>query len=78
MKPVEDWRSGWKWLSVHCMTLAIAVQGAWMWLPPDLKSTLPQEIVSGISIGLLVLGVIGRFVKQEKKDGNDPDSAGQP
>jgi len=78
MKLVDDWKQGWRWLSVHCMTLAIAVQGAWMWLPPDLKATLPQQVVSGVSLGLLVLGVIGRFVKQEKKDGSIPDSNQQP
>lgn len=70
MKPrfVDDWRDCWRWFSVHCMTLATAVQTTWLMLPPDLKTTLPDGLVNKVSIGLLVFGVIGRLVKQEKKD----------
>lgn len=68
MKPrfVDDWRDCWRWFSVHCMALATAVQSTWLMIPQDLKETIPDGIVNKVSIGLLVLGVIGRLVKQEK------------
>jgi len=63
---VDNWRSAWRWLSMHCMALALALEGAWRFLPEDLRGRLPDEWVSTISIVLLVLGIAGRLIKQEK------------
>ena len=68
MKIIEDWKSCWRWLSVQAMVLAGAVQGAWAFIPDDLKSSMPHGIVQGATIALLVLGVAGRLVDQSKKD----------
>lgn len=65
-KPVEDWRKSWKWFSVQSMTLAAAIQGAWMTMPEDMKSSVPQSLVSYVTIALMVLGVIGRLVQQDE------------
>ena len=65
-KPVEDWRKSWKWFSVQSMTLAAAIQGAWMAMPEDMKSSVPQSWVSYVTIALMVLGVIGRLVQQDE------------
>ncbi len=69
MKPklVEDWKQCWRWLSVNCMVLAGAVQGAWIYIPEDLRRSMPENLVTGITMGLLVLGVMGRLVKQGKR-----------
>ena len=61
---VENWRSARKWISLNCMTLAGAVQGAWVYIPADMKSTVPPNLVGGVTIALLVLGVLGRFIQQ--------------
>ena len=61
---VEDWNQAWKWASVNCMALAAAVQGAWLYIPNDMKASIPQKLVSGVTIALLVLGVIGRLTKK--------------
>lgn len=57
---IEEWRSAWKWMSVNCMALVVAIQLTWVNMPPDLKSALPDGLVNYVSIGLLVLGVFGR------------------
>lgn len=73
MQLVEDWRKAWKWFSVHAMVYAAAIQGTWLQLPDDIKTRVPESLVSGATIALLVLGVIGRIVKQEKdEDDNKP------
>lgn len=65
MKLVKDWKECWKWFSVHCMVVATAVQGAWMFIPADLKSNLPTELAVILTLALLVLGLIGRLVDQK-------------
>lgn len=67
MKLVENWRSAWRWISVHCMIWAAAIQGAWEVCPPDLKAGMPPKLVTYVTLALLALGVAGRLVKQEPK-----------
>lgn len=64
---VDEWRSAWRWISVNCMVLAAALQGAWMNLPDDMKAALPQNAVHWSSLALLVLGVAGRVTQQGPK-----------
>ncbi len=72
IKLVEDWRKAWKWFSVNVMVAAAAIQGAWLQIPEDMKSHIPEALVSGVTIGLLVLGVAGRIVKQGGEDDKQP------
>lgn len=67
MKLVDDARKAWGWLSMQCMGLALALQGAWEIVPDDLKAGIPPKAVTGITVGLLVLGMVGRLVKQSEK-----------
>lgn len=69
MKLVENWRDGWKWLSMHCMIVAGALQGAWVYVPDDMKQMVPHHLVSVLTIVLLGLGVVGRLVKQDTSNG---------
>lgn len=48
------------------MTLAGAIQGAWLFVPEDMKSTIPPNVVQWTTLALLGLGVAGRLVKQQK------------
>lgn len=66
MKLVEDWKDCYKWMSVNCMVVAGSIQGAWVYIPDDLRASVPQKLVTAITIGLLALGVIGRLLKQDK------------
>ena len=61
---VDDWKRSWRWFSVNCMTLAASIQGAYMALPYTMQQTIPLSLVSSITISLLVLGIVGRLVKQ--------------
>lgn len=67
MKLVDNARQAWKWFSVQAMTLAAAIQGAWMFIPDDLRTSIKPEIVQVLTIALLVFGVAGRLVKQSDK-----------
>lgn len=69
MKPalIPDWRDAWRWFSVQAMTLAVALQGAWLAVPDDLRVTVPPLVAHGITIGLLVFGIVGRLIDQPIK-----------
>lgn len=74
MNLIQDWKQAWKWASMNCMVGATALQGAWMYVPDDLKADLPHNLVHWLTILLLVLGVGGRLVKQGGKDAIPPTS----
>ena len=40
--------------------------GAWLAVPDDMKAGINPAIVNGACMALLVLGIVGRLVKQEK------------
>lgn len=77
MKLIPEWRVWWKlwstWLQaaaaifISYLTVApdVAIQ-VWQFLPADLRSAIPPEYVQFISVGLIVLGIIARLVKQPK------------
>lgn len=38
MKLVDDWKSAWRWFSMHALVLAGVIPTVWAELPPDLKT----------------------------------------
>ncbi len=66
LRLIEEWRQCWRMFSVQAMALATAIQGAWMFIPPQLQASIPPGWVKGITISLLVLGILGRLVDQPK------------
>lgn len=70
MKLIDEANKAWRMFSVWAMGLAGVVQAAWLALPADLTSQVPDKIRSGITLSLLALGIVGRLVKQEKVSGS--------
>lgn len=64
MKLIDNWKKGWKFISVHCMVLAQAIIGSWMALPMKMQDTIPVQYVLGLAVVLLAAGIVGRFVDQ--------------
>lgn len=64
MALIPEWKSALRMFSVQAMTLATALQGAWLAVPLDLQAKVPASLVHGMTIALLIAGVIGRLVKQ--------------
>lgn len=64
MKLVDDWKKCLGWFSVQLPAINAAFLLTWSQLPTKFQDALPLPWVIGIAVGLLVLGVIGRLVKQ--------------
>lgn len=58
-------RMAWRWWSVQAMALAVAIQAGWQAMPPDMAARIPEGVVTGVSIAVLVLGIAGRLVRQD-------------
>jgi len=64
MKFVDNVKESWRWISMQAMTTAGALQGAWMYIPQDLKDNVPVNLVNLVTLALLATGIVGRLVKQ--------------
>jgi len=64
MKLVDNAGRWWRWLSMQAMGAAVALQGAWVFIPDDLKARAGDDLANWVTVALLVLGMIGRMVKQ--------------
>lgn len=70
MRLIPEWRRAFRMFSVQCMVLAGALQAAWVALPAEMMATIPEDWMRGITIALLVLGTLGRLVKQARVSGD--------
>ena len=66
MKLITNWRKAYRMLSIQAMAFATAIQGAWMFIPEDMKATIPPTVVQWVTMGLLAFGIVGRLVDQPK------------
>jgi hypothetical protein len=68
MKMVDNASSAWRWFSMQAMTVALAIQGAIVGMPDDMKARIPDNLMEALAIVALALGMVGRLVKQEVKE----------
>ncbi|HFG0069304.1 hypothetical protein V6124_11840 [Klebsiella pneumoniae] len=66
MKLVDDWKSAWRWFSMHALVLAGIIPTVWAELPTDLKTAIPPGAMGAITAVIAACGVVGRLVNQSK------------
>lgn len=66
MKLVDDWKSAWRWFSMHALVLAGVIPTVWAELPADLKTAIPPGAMGTITAVIAACGVVGRLVSQSK------------
>jgi hypothetical protein len=64
MTLIPNIKQAWKMFSIQAQALNAALLVSWQTLPTTLQTILPVEYLLVIAVGLLVLGMIGRMVKQ--------------
>ncbi len=64
IKPVENWRQGWKWLSNWAFVLVVFL--ATTPLPPELLMLVPEENQKHVIAMVAIAGLILRFIDQSK------------
>jgi len=67
MQLVDNARQATGWLSMRLMALAVAAQTAWETLPPEAVAVIHEEWRGKITLGLIILAMMGRLVKQDAK-----------
>jgi hypothetical protein len=68
VKFVDDAKQAWRWFSMWAMGLSSAFLATWALIPPDLQAyitgSVPPRYITLAVAGVLVLGMLGRVVKQ--------------
>lgn len=83
---IDDWRLAWRFWAMRVDALGIAFASVFMafpglaldvWnnFPADLKAVIPQQWTPFISVGLLVLSMAVRVIKQRKLEAIRNDSS---
>lgn len=66
MRLIDNWKDAKCWFSVHAMLWSSVIQIVWSQVPEDMKTSLPSKYVSYITSAMLILGILGRVINQEK------------
>jgi len=68
---VPEWKKFPRMLSMQAMGAATALQLTWQNLPDDMRAAMPHQVLTGCTVALLVLGMVGRLVKQPNVSEDD-------
>jgi peptidoglycan/LPS O-acetylase OafA/YrhL len=64
-------------VSFQAMSVASAIIGGWSAVPPEWQALVPSDVIMGLVLALLVVGIVGRFIDQGLQgppaDGNARD-----
>ena len=66
MKLVDNWKSAWKWYSIHIMVVIVALPEIWGYFPQEFKDSLPPHALAGLTTFLGISAIVARLVSQEK------------
>lgn len=71
---IPDWKQAWRYASMRINAAGLFLMGAaevlsqsWVSVPPSLQAKLPHAPT--VAMALFGLGLIGRILKKEPKDG---------
>lgn len=65
IKPVKNWKEGWKWFSTWAMLLIIYL--TLNPLPPEVMALLPPELQQKMIAVVAMAGFVLRFISQSKQ-----------
>ena len=67
MKLVDNWKSCWKWYSMHPQWVQTAAISAWTQLPPEWKVVFPPRYMISLSVAMalltIIVGIVGWAAK---------------
>lgn len=79
IKPIENWKDGWKFSSIQLSTVGFAIMGVveavnqtWITLPPHMQALVPMA--PAISWILFGGTIVGRLFKLSRKTDEQADS----
>lgn len=73
LRLVQNWRSAWKWYSIHIMIVIVALPEIWSYFPQEFKDSLPPGVFKYAMMFLGVSAILARMFSQEKPKDDEPD-----
>lgn len=68
MKLVENWKSAWKWYSIHIMVVIVALPEIWGYFPQEFKNLLPPHALSSLITIMRISAIVTHPASSEKPD----------
>lgn len=65
MKLIDNAKQWYKMFSLQANALNVSFLATWSLLPAKFQDVLPVPAVIGIAVSLLILGTLGRLIKQD-------------
>lgn len=62
---VPDWKQGWKWFSNLALAAIVAINTSP--IPPEILDAMSPDLRQQVTIGLAVVGILGRFINQSRR-----------
>ncbi len=73
IKAVPNARSAWRWFSMQILTVVAALHVAWEPLPPEALAIIPPDWRGYITLGLVLLAMVGRLIDQGTATATKPE-----
>lgn len=68
MNLIDEWKQCWRFLSVQCNGIGIAISATYASLYDQLKDNFPPRYMFAITGAVFVLGILGRLISQQPKE----------
>lgn len=65
MTLIPNIKQAWKMFSIQAQTINAALLVSWQSLPASFQTILPVQYLIVIAVVLLLLGIVGRVIKQD-------------
>lgn len=64
MRLIDDWKACWKYASIWCNTIGVAISGAYGSFYEQLKDNIPPKYMMITTGVVFIMGIVGRVISQ--------------
>jgi hypothetical protein len=68
MRLVRNWRRFWRWYSTWATGLGAAAGAAWLVVPQEMRSQVPDQWLGAFGAALFVLVLVARLIDQGESE----------
>lgn len=66
MKLIDEWKTAYRFLSVQANVIGTAIATGYATMYPQLKDTIPPDVMAWITGGVFALGILARVISQQR------------
>jgi hypothetical protein len=66
MMLIPEWKTAYRFLSVQANVIGMAMATGYATMYPQLKDTIPPDVMAWITGAVFVLGIVARVISQQR------------